>query len=381
MVSWPYALVPILLVETSTAFYRGPAKFVFLPIQSQKQFSNTSFVECNKTLAEYQQRYDEHLSWRAIANACNRHQNCILTNTDENGKAYSGSAALLIGLTPMLLSSIGPTISELGLLSLNRPILTLLLVAGTAAIYPSRVLSYSENSPSELLARPPIINKAIVTTLQGNHRLRLLISALQYLMVMAAVVNVSLAAWELGKGTVSSFQCQVSYLPLLWTLLPLAVYLSAAIASRLAETTSARTEEQGSPTVGSRSGRLLHWLTRELKPGATQATIRRTLLRERLSVAIWLGVASALAFVHSIFGIFVFSSLLFGMIVDALVLLLRFVASVFICRLVIIFEISCMRAAASMPNTCAGSYEAASGSQIILSAYRSTDGGTVRDTE
>jgi hypothetical protein len=329
-----------LYLPVASASYHGPKKFDFLPVQSQKQFSGLNINTCNATYALYTAAYEASDNWVLLAGTCGKHQRCLLENTDENAKAYISSSALLIGFTPMLLSNVAPTISELGLISLNRPILSILLSMGTAAVYPTRVMSYSDDALQDILTKDPMFPAAIVGAIQNQRWLRNMISVTQYFLVMAAVVNIISTAWELGKGTVLTFQCQISYIPVLWTLFPLVIRIPSTLALRF----SARRANRLSilyPDV-SRAATTGFW-AKETALSFMHDPLQDELLGPNITASLLLIIAGSLAFVHAIFGILLFSSLLFGMIMDILVMLLRFLASVLVCRAVILLELQGMR--------------------------------------
>ena len=66
--------------------------------------------------------------------------------------------------------------------------------------------------------------------------------------------------------------------------------------------------------------------------------------------------------VHGVFGVLVFSSLLFVAVGDAAIMLLRYFASTIACQAVIAFEISGMRAAAEREKNNAKQNKAGTGS-------------------
>lgn len=51
------------------------------------------------------------------------HQECILTEMSELTKSYMCSSSLVLGFVPVLFSTLGPSISEMSLLLLKRPLL------------------------------------------------------------------------------------------------------------------------------------------------------------------------------------------------------------------------------------------------------------------
>jgi len=79
---------------------------------------------------------------------CFNQNDCILDNLVESIKSNMGTAQVLLGLTPVILSNFGLKIAEISVMSTQRPLLTLMLTLGAPAIYPTRLLRY--DNPFEI---------------------------------------------------------------------------------------------------------------------------------------------------------------------------------------------------------------------------------------
>lgn len=179
--------------------------------------SSTS-ATCNATLQQYLNPSTDspspnlRIAW---------HVDCILQNTTETIKANMASAGVVLGLMPSLLSSLGPTLAESSLLMLERPLLSSLLVLGGPALYPFRPFDHQD--PLEALKQP----SRTLPRIPSSHGAHLMISLVQYLLALAAAVNVVTVSLQLGVQTVVTWKKDQSYYPLAWVILPLAIHLIA----------------------------------------------------------------------------------------------------------------------------------------------------------
>lgn len=325
----------------SAAAYIGPQKFNF---PSDIFTANTEL--CNESLSTYRAAWQEAASFVDVAAKCNLHQECVLSNSSANSGAYMAGASILLGLTPVLLSTSGPSISETGLLSMNRPVLAALISLGTAAFYPSRVLGYTDDDPKTLLAEPVLLISSLAERLRNRRGLRYAISAAEYILVAAAIANVMLTSWNLGVSTIPNFQCQVSYLPLLWTILPLFIHIPVAVAFDISLRKRRREVGEGMARTTKNIGwasKMKTALKSEVDMSVAHSSLPPGTLDPNILIVIIHMLASVGGFVHVIVGILFYSSLLFAMVLDAAILLIRYFVSVLVCRLVLMLELEGIR--------------------------------------
>lgn len=312
------------LCSSKYAGLRGPQKFQgFLPALSQHTLWAQNEQDCADSLSAYVQEWGKYDSANQLDSLCVHHQECILQNMSESQKSFMASSALVLGLSPIILSTLGPTVSEIGLISLNRPFLSLLLTLGTVGVYPSRILSYEDDSPLDIAREPSLFPKWALRRLCTGRWATSLVVCVQYVIVSIAVFNVCYTSWQLGVATVLNFICQSSYMPIVWTALPFFVHLPAALALRA-----------NIPSKSLRSA--LAW---EFKLSAFHKPVDASTLTPNPNLLLWRGFATVFSLVHMTVGIVIFSSLLFTMTVDAALILLRYVASALVCRLIIMFDI------------------------------------------
>ena len=177
-------------------------------------FSNSSTIVCNDTLQKYKNPSSDSPPARLrIAHHA----------TTETIKANMGSAGVVLGLMPSLLSAMGPTLAESSMLMLERPLLSVLLAIGGPAFYPLR--PYDHQDPLQVLKEPIRMPPRIFLSCWAQ----VLISILQYLLALVAAANVVEASLQLGLKTVVTWKKDQSYLPLTWVILPLVVHLCATL--------------------------------------------------------------------------------------------------------------------------------------------------------
>ena len=131
-------------------------------------------------------------------------------------------------------------------------------------------------------------------------------------------------------------------MPLIWTVIPFLIYALTALSFWLIMTPVKRkkSRETTLPLI--------------LKSSVTMCIAQKAPpieeLKPSLVSSLFYWLTSVIGFVHGIFGILVFSSLLFVQIGDAVTILLRYFASTIACQAVIAFEINGMRAATKLAN-------------------------------
>ena len=252
---------------------------------------------------------------------------CILANTPEFRKIELAASAVILGLIPTLLLQFAPSGIELSLLALRKPVLAFLLGAGSCGAYLSRALNFP--NPVDMLEDSPARNALGVWSggtmgaARGcggddNSIKRFLEVAGSYIFALSAVVNViHLSAWTIGEHGITASAWDVTFLPLLWTELPLLIHLVSYIFLRL----SVRTDLSSPPSEPSTSqcatsSSFFFFLLRELTPSRLLPPIRLTPRRSLLAPALWILVCIGVA-LHMLFGTLVLSSPGRGVLVRA----------------------------------------------------------------
>lgn len=152
-------------------------------------------------------------------------EDCILDNIRSSYQMNYQSAAVILGILPGLLGSLGARLSEISYLSVHRPVLSLLLAVGSPAVWPTRVFEYDD--PVDTVKEG--LNKLVIPNLSDRPRASACLSALQYVLALASIANMIEISLQLGRKTVLAWSCLFDYGPLLWVLLPVVIHLLAAV--------------------------------------------------------------------------------------------------------------------------------------------------------
>lgn len=281
---------------------------------------------------------------------------CLSEGLLPNEASNFQSAEVLLGLAPTLLSTLAPSLGEISLVSTRRRFLALLLAVANPSIYVSRLLVY--NDPREYLKHSHSTTSFTDALLNLTGRAAAAVSLLQYVLAAGAVVNVVQLSWRLGSRTVIAWKCNTSYLPFVWTIMPLAVHLVAAVGWHMStpvrriyhgSCTANHTAE--SPNPRSRFQQLCaqeFYLPSQFEhlDFFTPTANTQHLVVGWDKLAIFLNeLAGFGSFLHLLFGTTVFSSLMFIGVLDAFQVIARYVASGLVCRIIVNWELAAMRAA------------------------------------
>jgi hypothetical protein len=249
---------------------------------------------------------------------------CILSSTSEFMKANMASAAVLLGIMPFALSVLGSSSEESALLYVigRRPVLTTLLLAGAPVVVALRPFEYKD----------PV---GILRAREGrfysfNLGPSWFVLALEYFVALASVANVVHVTYGLGVGVTTMILPDSSYLPGVWAGTGIMVHIIGAfcLKSRL-KVLSPKNE----PITKS-----------ELTLSAEKKIMVETVAETKMFLALsWL-TSTATTF-HVIFGTLAFSSMQFISVKDAFGVIGRYTASVTICRVVLMYELSGLRTA------------------------------------
>ncbi|KAK4639704.1 hypothetical protein QC761_710690 [Podospora bellae-mahoneyi] len=251
------------------------------------------------------------------------------------------AAQVLLGVMPTVLAVRGPSTEEMSMLAnvARRPLLALMLAAGSPSVYFSRAFEYHD--PAQILHDHPSANIATLN-------------------------------WELGVKATCTPWTNRTFGPTIWALLGLVVYIFGTIGLRLRvcgwrgpkkevleavkrkEEAAKRKEESAfhirerlAPAgawISSIPRRLLGLLKTEPIPSALEDYDVRILTFQESNlflVAAWVG--SMATVLHIIFGTLIFSSTIFVGVEDALSIVGRYMASVSICRIILMYELAGLR--------------------------------------
>ncbi|KAH6695458.1 hypothetical protein F5X68DRAFT_244099 [Plectosphaerella plurivora] len=339
-------------------------------------FNSTSAEACSTSLATYLADYRN-----LQTDTCDAHLDCILENTSESLKAKMSSAAIFLGVLPAMLSMLGPSISQLSLLSIRRPFLSVLIAMSAGGFSVDRL--FTVDSPAHILAG--VQGERLVPRIRSTHW-GILVSLTEYLLALASLFNILHLTTRLGDRTIMSFKCTIYFLPLLWAFSLTFVYLVVAVPfqfSVVARHLRGNIAASDSRSIDSSPhGANDDFQLMPLRnPGSTaynpgvdamgtegttpqKTTGTRSLIMRELTTSVsrrptlraddmpefetWmaalLNIATFTLAVHILLGTCWFSSILFLSPGDAINIMLRFFGSAMACRLIVAVELAGMKA-------------------------------------
>lgn len=318
---------------------------------------NISTGICNQTLRDYR---IEFAAPRNSANAtkllstCYRHEACIIDQLQTNHLLNYQSALVTLGLVPTLLVFVGPSVAEVSLLYLHRPILSALLSLGTPTIWTGSNL-FEANTPdrSRVAAMDALMPRRL------SPRVAAALSAGEYLLAAGAAANSIFTALETGQKTILTWGCTTQFLPFVWAGFPSLVYVVAGAKTYYFVTSkgkkksketrrSCRKDEDDDSCLNALHlvKRFLNSIRRQLSKETTVCANRSKIRFKSKAKIHWIAhlldiVIGIMGVVHLGFGLAVFSSLQFVTVLDAIGrILCRFALSALICRSIVVIELA-----------------------------------------
>ncbi|KOS42987.1 hypothetical protein ACN38_g6119 [Penicillium nordicum] len=265
--------------------------------------------------------------------------NCIMGACPEYMKSNMASANVLLGLAPMILATLGSDVDETSVLAVigNRPFFALCLTVGSPAVIALRAFDYRD--PQAVLKDRP----GRLPPMFFNFHIELLITVLEYALVFAAITNVGTLGYQLGRNVALSFAPNYGYLILLWCFFSPIGHMVAAWTLRL------RVHWPGHTSI-KRYGIPCFSLSSfdQLKTFFVGYTLNepppRIELKKETPLYILLSwILSLLTAAHVMLGTLVFSSMLFISVRDSVAVITRFMGSVIVCRVVLMYEVAKLR--------------------------------------
>lgn len=335
-------------------------------------FRNITLTNCSDEYERYLTGYKNHseidyLGGGGIYTALTQPViNCILKNTSEYLKGCMTGSQVLLGIMPTVLALLGPSHNEIALLANvgRRPLLALGLALSSPSTYFSRAFDYSD--PKEIMSHHK--NRREQRCPEGR-AWQLLITYVEYALTAGACFNVVNNSIQVGTMAISSVMSDFDFFAVLWLFLGVVVHMFSCFVLRLrlqgwrdptANETRTTTPEEKSPTGIAKSctesaKSFWLWITgtwprmkgifyTECFPCAAKqydvhiVTFQET--KKFLAAAWW---ESTFTILHVVFGTLIFSSLLFVGIKDALSIVGRYMASVALCRVILMYELAGLR--------------------------------------
>ncbi|OQN95372.1 hypothetical protein B0A48_18478 [Cryoendolithus antarcticus] len=259
--------------------------------------------------------------------------------------ANMNSATVLLGILPALLPLVGSDTAETSLLGVRRPLFAMLLAVSSPSVSPIRAFVYP--NPREMLEKHELgLDVQSLRASTGT-----LVALIQYIVAIGAVANVVELGAELSYMTVSSWGPNETYLIYLWTFLALPVYACGLVCLRLRVHI---VREHASPEQSGIRHRLAAWAWGEFTPCIFHGPIRLQLRRETYGYIFISWFTATGTVLHLVYGVLVFSSLLFISVQDAAAVVIRYLASAVLSRALVMYEISGMRQASRSSDATDG---------------------------
>lgn len=284
---------------------------------------------------------------------------CLLEfGTSELRKTTIASAQVTLGLIPSLITVVGNTVPEISLLASQRPVLALLITVGVPGMYPAKVTEYV--NPYGVLDGAAFKRKRMFGSPEGTTRRTVIILG-QYILALAIMANNLEMSLRLGSRSVLSWGCRSWYMPTIWVLFSIPVYIFAAMSgciSRLkpkqADYGNWRSWIEGDPVED-----ILSTFSRFLQVRMRVPQLIRNQIPS-IQVMVLQVCASCLAVAQGIFGTLLLSSLIFVGFHDTLLILARFLASALVARMIVLLQFEIIRSqmdAASTADEVMGSHD------------------------
>lgn len=256
---------------------------------------------------------------------------CILESISEFIKTNMASVAVLLGVMPFALSVLGSSSEESALLYIisRRPLLNTLLLAGSPVVVTLRFFKYKD----------PV---GILRSREGRFSsLRLsppwVVVLGEYLVALASVANIIHVTYELGAGVITMLLPDSSYLPALWAVTGILVHIIGAVC--LQSRIRLRQPAEGADSL----------FRSEFTASSAKTFTVETIPETRLFLALsW--ITSTSTTFHVIFRTLAFSSMQFISVKDAFGVIGRYTASITVCRVVVMYELSGLRSATDSVN-------------------------------
>ncbi|KUI60065.1 hypothetical protein VP1G_07292 [Cytospora mali] len=266
---------------------------------------------------------------------------CILDQFPEFRKAEMAASAVILGLLPTILQSLGSTSAETSLLGLRRPVLALLCATGSPAVRRMTAGEFLRNI-SRFTVRGGGADQARVFVMPGlsyTHipaMYRLWVSVFEYGIVGGAVANVMILTYQLSVHALVVFSPRTIILLPLWTSLAVVIHLAGVLALYM------RVRMEEIRDTGGVSGRFRSRISDEFTPSFFQPSKTWELRTENIWFQVTTWMLSIGTVAHTVFGTLILSSLLFFSVADSVNIVARYAISTVACRTVLRFELAGM---------------------------------------
>ena len=271
---------------------------------------------------------------------------CVQQGLPTSVSTQMQAAQVILGLTPTLLAMIAPSIGQISMLSSCRPLLSFFLSMGSPTVFSERILQYDD--PLRGIMENKKIMGLDLRILRGS-LWSPVISFVEYLMTLAAIANVMHLSWQLGFQTIVAWKVGLSSFPFLWSMLAAVVHVANGVGWQFSPTIRRTRAREPFTGMMNREEPVPHRVWDSIRDEFTICAAklpRGYLMKDKeeeedntVTVA-FNKVAGFFSYAQLAFGTVLFSSLLFIGPNDAGIVIGRYVASTFVCRFIVQFELA-----------------------------------------
>jgi hypothetical protein len=301
MFKFPIILLLLFFVDHVLA-WRSRRLFQHLFADVEVEIENAITNNCSHIMQDY---LHEHIT--IYGHQCVKMYSCIMANIPNYAKDNMASAAVLLGLTPFILASLGSNTTELALIASRRPILAILLVLGSPSVNPIRTFDYP--NPAEDLQEGK--RKLVLSRISDRkpHSIGNIIRVMiELALVMASVANLANLSWTLTLNTIAVTSCDSDMLVELWIGCAIFTHIFG-VATFLTGSEMKYCDENKKHT--SAWGWVREWLRAESSPSATHPRFTLSRRKQNKWFIFFSWLASTYTLTHIGFGVTVLSSLSF----------------------------------------------------------------------
>jgi hypothetical protein len=265
---------------------------------------------------------------------------CLLDHTTETIKSNMATATVILGLMPGIISLLGPSIAEMSLLSAKYPLLAVLLSFASPAVNLTH-LYHAPASPRRVLGTATTISvRKWHTWIDGLPSLvKTAIQVAEYALAGGMLANTVQVSLYVDYRTISGWRCSWMYLPMSWAMSGGLAHLIGIVAIRFRKGTSPKSSNNSpkSLTILAKK-RVLRLLVAPSNHWKCIVNSQNQVMSEILFL-----LASLASILHMVFGVLVFSSLIFVGVLDTLPIVIRYGTSAAICQAILLLELASMR--------------------------------------
>ncbi|KAM0551993.1 hypothetical protein ACHAPJ_008101 [Fusarium lateritium] len=258
---------------------------------------------------------------------------CILGNAPELVKTKMAAAAIVLGLAPTMIATLGVRPHDTALLSIvgRRHVLAFAIACGSPALNAYRTSEYSaaiDTLRERASQRSPVMR-----------RLDPVFTLLSYTLAAASIANIGELTYRLGAQAIFTILYDSEYLALLWAFLGVFIHFITGLTMRMRLSSKViPTDEE--VTKGSWS---LSVAKGQVDIMAHRSKIVYTVYPETALFAIMSVITTVATACHILFGTLVLSSIIFISINNSLSIMGRLMASAIVCRIILILELLSVR--------------------------------------